>query len=199
MTRTLVDNERGATIVEFGFVAPVFMLALVGIFDVSHSLYLRAVLQGIVQKVGRDSGLETNTTQTARDTLDARVRAQIIPLANNATVDITRRFYRTFTDAANARPEPWTDTNSNGRCDNGESYTDNNSNSMWDADGSDGGQGGAKDKAVYTVTVTYRPVFPLWRFMGWSNSTQVSATTILANQPYGDQAVYATPRVRQCT
>ncbi len=198
MITRLARDRRGATIVEFGMVAPVFMLALVATFDVGHSLYTRAVLQGIVQKVARDSGLETNTTTAAQTALDDKVRAQVIPLANNATVTITRRYYRTFAQAAAAQPEPWTDTNSNGRCDAGEPYQDNNRNSVWDNDGGDGGQGSAKDKTVYTVALSYPRVFPLWRFIGGSSTTRISATTVLANQPYGDQGSYGTSVVRNC-
>lgn len=196
--RTIATDRSGATIVEFGLVAPAFMMVLVASFDIGHTLYVRSALQGIVQKVARDSSLEAGTEAATQTALDNKVRAQTIALANNATITFSRRFYRTFSAASAAQAEPWTDTNANGRCDAGEPYQDNNLNGTWDADGGDSGQGGAKDKTLYTVTVSYPRFFPLWRFIGGATTTVVSATTVLANQPYSDQGSYGTSIVRNC-
>lgn len=198
--RALRRDTRGATVVEFAMVAPVMGLILLGAFDISHTLYTRAALQGIVQKTGRDFTLESSASATAQQTaLDNKVKAQAIALVNNATVDITRRYYRSFTAAAAAQAEAWTDTNSNGRCDAGEPYQDANRNSVWDKDGADAGLGGAKDAVVYTVTMNYPRMFPIYKMVGGATTTKISAATILRNQPYGDQGVYAAPAVRNCT
>lgn len=191
-------DARGATVVEFGIVAPVLCLTLVGAFDVAHTLYIRSVLQGIVQKVGRDSALEGNDEASVQTALDNKVRAQARALVNNATITITRRFYKTFTKAAAAQAETWTDTNSNGRCDANEPYEDANRNAVWDSDGADAGQGGAKDAVVYTVTMDYKRMFPLYRLINLPNTTKVSAATILKNQPYSEQDSYGAPIVRNC-
>ena len=195
----LRDDTRGAAIVEFAIVAPVMCLVLLAGFDISHTLYTRAVLQGIVQKTARDAGLESGTEQEQSLALDTRVRKQAAALVNNATIDITRRFYRSFTDAAAAKAEPWTDTNKNGRCDNGEPYQDNNLNSVWDSDGADAGQGGAKDAVVYTVTMKYDHMMPVYNLFGGAKQVKLTASTVLRNQPYGDQASYGTAKVRNCT
>jgi Flp pilus assembly protein TadG len=198
-TRTLRRDKRGATVVEFAMVAPVMGLILLGAFDVSHTLWTRAALQGVVQKTGRDSTLESTASTAAQQTaLDNKVKAQVSALANNATVGITRRYYRSFSEAADAQAEQWTDTNSNGRCDAGEPYQDANRNSTWDSDGADSGLGGAKDAVVYTVTMSYPRMFPIYKIVGGSDTTKLSATTVLRNQPYGDQGVYAAPAVRNC-
>lgn len=196
----LARDERGATIVEFAIVAPVMILLLVGSFDFAHTLYTRAVLQGVVQKTARDSALETGADQDADDALDAKVTAMVKPLANNATLDFKRRYYRSFTSAQAAKAETYTDTNLNGKCDAGEPFIDTNSNGVWDKDGADGGQGGARDATLYTVTMTYPRMFPLPKMLsGGSNSVKLVAQTILKNQPYGDQATYAPPTIRNCT
>lgn len=194
----LRGDTRGATVVEFGFVAPVLCLALVGAFDIAHTLYIRSVLQGIVQKVGRDSALEGNDDADIQTALDNKVKAQARALVNNATITITRRYYKTFTKAAAAQAETWTDTNSNGRCDANEPYEDANRNGIWDSDGADAGQGGAKDAVVYTVAMTYNRMFPLYALLKLPGTTKVTAATILKNQPYADQDEYGTPVVRNC-
>ncbi|WP_457352818.1 TadE/TadG family type IV pilus assembly protein [Sphingomonas sp. UYP23] len=184
--------------IEFAIVAPVMCLLIIGGFDIAHTLYTRAILQGIVQKVARDASLETGTDAQVSAALDARVTAQVSALTRNPQIVFKRRFYRTFSLAAAAKAESFTDTNKNGTCDAGEPYVDANNNSIWDADGGDAGQGGAKDRTLYTVSVTYPRMFPLWRFLGTSSTTTLVATTILQNQPYSDQASYATATVRNC-
>lgn len=191
-------DEAGATVVEFAMVAPVLGLVLLGAFDVAHTLYTRAALQGVVQKTARDSTLESGSDAATQATLDEKVRKQAKALANNATITITRRYYRTFSEAAAARAEVWTDTNSNGRCDAGEPYEDANRNNVWDRDGGNAGQGGAKDATLYTVSATYPRIFPLYNLVGGSRTTTITASTVLRNQPYGDQGSYGAMQVRNC-
>ncbi len=192
-------DERGATLIEFAFVAPVFCLLLVGAIDVGHTLYMRAVLQGVVQKAARDSGLEDGSAIATQTSIDDKIRASVLDLHKNANVAISRRFYRTFEKAAAAQAETFTDTNVNGTCDAGEPYEDANNNNTWDADGGDAGQGGAKDSVVYTADVTYPRIIPLHNFIpAFSDTVEVAATTVLTNQPYGDQNQYAPPTVRNC-
>lgn len=195
---TFVRDKRGATVIEFAIVAPVLSLMLVGAFDVAHTLYMRATLQGIVQKTARDATLES-ADDTAQTALDNKVKAQVRALANNSTIVITRRYYRTFSKASAAQAEAYTDTNHDGTCDANEPYQDDNNNGTWDADGGDSGEGGAKDRAVYTVTVTYPRFFPLYKFIGGATTTKIAATTILENQPYSDQNSYSASTVRNCT
>jgi Flp pilus assembly pilin Flp len=198
LLRRLSGDERGATVVEFAIVAPVMCLLLLGGFDFAHTLYTRAALQGVVQKVGRDSALESKDVIETNAELDDKVRKQVYALRNNAVIKIDRRFFRSFTEAAAAKPEPWTDTNGNGRCDAGEPYQDNNLNSVWDRDGGDAGQGGARDAVVYKVEMTYPRLVPINNFIGGSKSIKLEATTLLRNQPYDVQGSYAEPVVRNC-
>ena len=111
----------------------------------------------------------------------------------------SRRSFSSYTQAAAKVAEVWTDTNGNGKCDAGEPYVDANNNSYWDSDGGSAGQGGAKDRVVYTVTTTYPSILPLYKFTGASATRTVSATTILQNQPYSDQQVTTGTTVRFCS
>lgn len=197
----LVRDTRGVTIVEFGMIAPVLGLLLLGAFDTAHSLYMRSVLQGVVQKTARDSSLEIGTEAAQQTAIDNKVRAQVSAIANNATIVITRRFYRTFAKAAAQTAEAFpgaNDTNRNGKCDNNEVFTDDNRNGVRDLDGGDDGQGGAKDRTLYTVSVSYPRFFPLYRIIGGSNVTKIAASTVLANQPYGDQGSYGAALEGHC-
>lgn len=204
--RELVRADGGAALTEFGLISPVLFLLLFGGFDVGHTLYMRTVLEGAVQKAARDASLESasGNDATVRTAIDTAVRNQLLPLNSNAAITFNRRFYRTFTDAAAAEAEEFNDTPSgtfaNGICDNGETYTDVNNNSMWDADGGDLiNRAGARDNVVYTVNVAYPRLFPLHAFIDVPDTTNLSASTVLANQPYGDQEAADAPTTRTCT
>lgn len=196
--RALLHANRGATVIEFALLAPVLAVLLMGAFDLSHTLYVQSALQGVVQKTARDSALEGGTDAEVMAALDKKVRDQILQLAPSGDVVITRRFYRDYATAAAKKAETFTDTNGNGTCDAGEPYEDANLNSSWDLDGGDAGQGGAKDATVYTATVTYPKLFPFWKMVGGSERATTQATTVLRNQPYGDQSSYGTVIVRKC-
>lgn len=187
LTLRLWRERRGVTLVEFGLIAPVLCVLLLGSLDMAHTLYMRATLQGIVQKIARDATLESSLDDTVQAALDAKVSAQVKQLNNNATISFARTYYRSYTDAATGMFEPFTDTNKDGTCDNGEPYEDNNANSTWDKTVDNDNQGGAKDAVLYTVTVTYPRMFPVGKWITGGSTTTVTAATVLRNQPYGDQ------------
>lgn len=201
LSPTLLNNERGTALTEFGLIFPAFALLLMGSLDIGHTLYMQGVLQGAIQKAARDSSLESGTATATQTTIDTRIRNAVKDLNTSladSDITITRRYYKTFSTASAALAETWTDTNTNGTCDNGEPYSDANNNSTWDRDGGNSGQGGARDITVYNVTVSYAHMFPLWKLLGTSGTQTVKATTVLANQPYGAQSQYGSATARNC-
>lgn len=200
--RAASRDENGIAAVEFALISPVFMVLLLGTMDLGHSLYVQAVLQGAVQKAARDSSLQTGTLQVNQDAIDANVREQALKLNKTATVSFTRRSYYTYAEASAKRPEQFTDstTNPNGICDNNEAYVDANDNDVWDDDGAVAGQGGARDKAVYTVHMRYPRWLPIDKFVpGINHNIDITASTVLANQPYGEQQITNSTTVKHCS
>lgn len=178
--------------------APVMCLLLVGGMDTAHTLYMQAALEGAVQKAARDSSLESGMERNLDGAIDARVEKQVRELNRTATFSVQRRYYRTFSDALAAKAETFTDTNGDHICNNNEPFQDVNDNNVWDKDGADAGQGNAKDRTVYTVTVTYPRMFPLVTWIGLPPRVKLVASTVLENQPYADQAVYNPPVWKNC-
>lgn len=191
-------DQRGMSAVEFALMAPVLFILLFGALDMAHTLYMTSVLQGSLQKAGRDASLEDGTETVRQAEIDNAVRSQILKLANNATVSLVHRNYKSLTQAQQATPEPFTDTNGNGICDAGEPFQDSNNNLVRDLDGADEGQGGAKDVVVYTAKVSYARLFPMFTLIGMPATVNLTATTVLANQPYGEQSQQGAPTVRNC-
>jgi len=186
----LRDDRRGAALVEFALVAPVLILTLLGLFDLSYNIYATSVIEGAIQKAGRDATLEGAGTAA----IDAHMRDVIDNLVPTATIAFDRRSYSAFDGVA--RPEDFTDGDNDGTCNHGEPFEDLNGNGRWDADRGRSGNGGARDAVLYTVTVVYPRLFPFMRTIGLSQTVTARASTVLRNQPFGQQN--SAPTVGSC-
>ncbi len=180
----LRDDKRGVTAVEFGLIAPVLLVSMMGVFDLGYNMYTSSVLNGAIQKAARDSTIEG--AQSRESTLDAKVTEMVNVVAPGATTAFKRTSYTTFSDVN--QPEDFDDVNNNGACDNGEPFEDANGNGSWDPNRGSSGFGGARDAVMYEVTVTYPRAFPIANLIGQSNDMTLVVRTVLRNQPYGPQA-----------
>ena len=192
----LRPDQNGVIAVEFALVAPVLMLMLMGLFDLSYNMYTTQMLQGAIENAARNSSIEGAVGKEAQ--LDAMVTTAVRAVAPTATLSFTRRAYSSFTKAG--RPEDFTDVDSDGVCSKGEPFEDANGNGKWDTDGGKTGFGGARDAVLYTVVVKYQRAFPIAALIpGQSKTFTLSAATVLRNQPYGQQAAKVTPATGNCT
>lgn len=186
----LIRNCIGSPAVEFALVAPVMFVLCMSAAELAFQTYVQSVLNGEVQKAGRDGTIENNLNKV--DDLDKKVKGQLQNLLPNATFTVIRNNYDSYASMAG---EPFTDSKYpddatgvyDGICNHGESYTDVNSNGSYDKNLAESGEGGADDVADYTVTVKYDRLFPMAGLMGWSKDVTLSASTLLKNQPYAQQ------------
>ena len=194
--KALLRDQSGVTIIEFAMIAPVLMLMLMGLFDLSYNMYTTQMLQGAIENAARNSSIEGAAGKEAQ--LDAMVTTAVRAVAPAATLTFTRRAYSSFTKAG--RPEDFTDVDSDGVCSKGEPFEDANGNGKWDTDGGKTGFGGARDAVLYTVVVKYQRPFPIAGLIpGQSKTFTLSAATVLRNQPYGQQAAKVAPATGNCT
>ncbi|WOK36968.1 pilus assembly protein [Sphingomonas sp. C3-2] len=188
MMRRLASLHRarsGSTAIEFAILAPVFLMTLMGLLELGYQTYISSVLDGAMNDAGRSSTLEDGASQV--NNIDQRVKDRILEMAPGATFESSRKAYSNFADVG--KPEPFNDLNGDGVRDENECYEDINGNGAFDLDRGKDGQGGADDIVNYTMTVTYPPIVPLGKLIGWSSSNTASATTVLRNQPFGNQAI----------
>lgn len=190
--RQLAKDERGVTAVEFALIAPVFLLMLLGTFNLGQAVYLQGVFHGAVQDAGRDAGLESGAANLAA--IDSLVMKRVAGIAPEGSIISSRKNYTTFNDVGT--PEDFEDANNNGTYDDNECFTDVNGNGTWDEDRAVAGLGGADDVVVYTADLTYNWLIPMGGFLGWADTNTVSASTVLRNQPFGSQA--ARPEKQIC-
>jgi Flp pilus assembly pilin Flp len=191
--RFLHRDQSGTSITEFGLIAPVLMVMLMGTYDVGHEMYVKSVLNGALQEVGRNSALEGASNADQRQEIDDRLTEAVTKIAPNAEIEISRRYYKTFTKAAAAIAEDVIEEeeDANGKCDDGESFMDANHNGIWDEDGGTDGQGGAKDVVIIKVKLSYERLFPSASFIGYGSDVVLVSDSVIANQPYGQQTQFA--------
>lgn len=192
--RRLRRDDRGATLIEFAMVAPVMLIVIMGLLDMTYRIYVNAVLQGAVQKAGRAATLASNnTSQVQIDTDIKNAFKQVNAGVTDASFVFTRRNFTNFTNADKMEPS----TGPGGVCATGYTYVDLNNSNTYD-DGAQNGQGGAQDAVLYTVQVTYPTPFPVSSLYGASRTPTIRATTILRNQPFATQAARNPGTTRNC-
>lgn len=183
--RRLRDDDRGTYIVEFAVLAPALLVMLMGSMDLAYRAYVISVLEGELQKAGRDSGME-GQDQAKLNAIENKVKDRVRLVVKYATFSQIRKSYTSYlTD----KPERFTDTNANGQRDAGECFDDVNANGQWDSDPGNDGQGGANDVAVYSMAVSFPRLFPMYGLLGWSQTETVTVRTYFRNQPYATQNV----------
>ena len=184
----LLGEDRATAVTEFALTAPVFLLVLMGIFDFGMQLYAKSVLSGAVNRAARDAALEgNNASQVA---IDAGVTSNVRTVFQDASITYTRRSYDDF--AGVGKPEPLTDSNSNGTRDPGECFTDINGSGSWDTDRGNNGQGGGDEVVLYTAEMQLNRLFPAWKMLGQPQVATIRATTVLRNQPFNTNSVIST-------
>jgi TadE-like protein len=184
LLRRLHADRGGATLVEFAFVAPVLILMIMGMFDIAHTQYSSSVLHGAMQKAGRDLTLENANSQQTN--IDQRVRDQLATvMPSGSTIELEKQSFFEFADVS--EPEEFTDQNNDGICNQNEPYIDANDNGSWDADRGRDGIGGARDVVLFTATVTYPRMLPMYGLAGMPNTVTLEASTVLRNQPFDEQ------------
>jgi Flp pilus assembly pilin Flp len=186
--KRILRDESGLSTIEFAILAPTLLVMLMGTFDLSHTAYVHTVLEGELNKAGRDATLAGGNTGSATTSLDNRVKTRVNNVIGSGTWTFSHKRYPSFTRAGQA--ENFTDTNNNGVRNAGECFQDENGNLSWDSDGGTNGQGSGDDIVVYKAKVVYPRLFPLYGMLGWSQNQTIEGTTVLRNQPYGQGSTF---------
>jgi hypothetical protein len=166
LLRRLRRHQRGTALMEFALTAPVFLLILMGIFDYCWQMYAQQVLQGAVAKAGRDATIEIYANDQSK--LDALVSSQVRRVFSGAEVSFKRRAYDDFSKMKEPRT---VDYDGDGVVDCVE-------------DGGKTGNGGADDVVLYTASMRFKRILPVWRMLGQAEYKTLSSTTVLRNQPF---------------
>lgn len=180
-------NIRGATLLEFGLVAGPLILTIMAIGDLGYQSYLRAVTRGVLEKAARAASVGTLNS----DQVEAYIDAQMATInSKNGTTSTIKKSYYNFSRVG--KPEKiTTDTAPLGRYNVGDCYEDANANGVYDTNSGSTGLGGADDIVYYEVTVSMPRLFPMAKLLGWSETQSATASTMVRNQPWANQAAPA--------
>jgi Flp pilus assembly protein TadG len=175
-------GERGTAMLEFAFLAPIFLGMLGAIMEFSGIMFVQTLLEGSAREASR-YGITgfTEPGVSREDQILDIVRKNTYGIINLDELGMETLVYENFGDVG--QPEPFTDANANGVYDEGETFNDVNGNGGWDPDMGAAGLGGPGDVVVYRMTYDWTIMIPLFRpFFG--DSIELQANIAVRNEPY---------------
>ena len=175
-------DQNGAAMVEFAFVAPLFIALLCAIIEFSGIMFVQAILEGSAREASR-YGLTgfTSGGVSREDQILSIVEDNTYGIIDMDDLDIDTRVYENFGDIG--QPEPFTDENGNGVWDNDEPYTDINGNGTWDPDMGAAGLGGPGTVVVYRMSYDWNIMIPLF-YPIFGNSIRLESNIAVRNEPF---------------
>ena len=177
-----VLGERGTAMMEFAFLAPIFIGMLGAIMEFSGILFVQTLLEGSAREASR-YGITGSTEPgvSREDEIMAIVTKNTYGIVDLDNLEMETLVYANFGDIG--QPEPFTDTNDNGIYDVGEPFDDVNGNGAWDPDMGAAGLGGPGDVVVYRMTYDWPIIIPIFRpFFG--DTVRLQANIAVRNEPY---------------
>lgn len=182
--REFILDRRGATLIEFGLVAMPLCVILMGIADLGYQSYLSAVTQGVLDRAARAASVGTMTSSQVDTFIDAEMVAIV---SKQATISKEKKSYYNFSRVG--RPEKiLTDKAPIGTYNSGDCFEDANNNGTYDTNTGATGLGAADDIIYYQVTVSMPRLFPMAKLLGWSDTQSATASSVIRNQPWANQA-----------
>jgi Flp pilus assembly protein TadG len=175
-------GERGTAMMEFAFLAPIFLGMLGAIMEFSGIMFVQTLLEGAAREASRYGITGATPPGVSReDEIMNIIRKNTYGIIDVDNLNTETLVYKNFGDVG--QPEPFTDSNSNGAYDAGEPFTDVNGNGAWDPDMGAAGLGGPGDVVVYRMSYDWHIMIPLFRpFFG--DSITLQANIAVRNEPY---------------
>ncbi len=183
--RGITDDQQGGAAIEFGLIAPLFILMIVGIAEVGTTLFVGTLMEGAIRDASRYgiTGQDgASREQIIRDIIEERT----IGLVDIDVAVINTQIYESF-DAIGSQ-EPYTDNSpANGSYDVGEAFVDVNMNGSWDADQGRDGVGEPGEIVLYTINYSL-PMMTGYIANKFGNGGFVGLTASIAviNEPFID-------------
>jgi len=180
--KKLLRNDDGTTALEFAFIAPVFMLIVMGIIEFSIIMFTQALMESATSNTARTGKTGYSLAGLSREQqLINSVATATSALLDPNHLTVSMKVYSSFDSVGD--PEPYNDTNHNGMYNTGEPYTDVNGNGQWDNDMASAGAGNANDIVVYTVSYPWHIMTPIIsRIIG--DTFTISARSVVKNEPW---------------
>jgi hypothetical protein len=194
-------DRRGIVAMEFALLAPIVLVLFTAMFS-ALTLHMGGVaLEGGTAAAARAAIIGTLPTNgTREEAIQEIITRHVCPHALglgdvcywtgsvlDENGDVTTPLVietLAYVDPRNiGQPEPFTDANSNGKFDAGETHTEINGNGVWDADMGRASAGGSGDHVLYNVKMPQKISHPLLQSLLGSiflHQTQL----VVRNEPF---------------
>jgi Flp pilus assembly protein TadG len=182
LLRRFRREAEGVTLVEFGMIAPVLLLLVMGVAELGLMMAAQGVLENAVfsgSRSGKTGYKDVGKTQ--QEMILAAIKKAASSYIDETKVTLNSTAYDDFDKI----PEPFSDTNKNGRYDNGESYSDLNENGKYDMSSGTTGYGAGGQIVVYTASYDWKLFTPMLSgLIGTNGVVPLKARVVLKNEPY---------------
>ena len=195
ITRAFLQDSMGATAVELALIAPVLILFLIGVIELSVAMFINTVVEGSLKDASR-LGLTGQIQKGSSNTqaLVDMLNEASLGLLDLTTDDVSILVYENFAQVGQG--EEYTDLDGNGEWTpgpythsdgtvypDGEPWIEVNGNGVYDADFGVAGMGAQGDIVLYTVTYS-------WNFLSGQlipildGLIPMRASIVIRNEPF---------------
>lgn len=195
ITRAFLQDSMGATAVELALIAPVLILFLIGVIELSVAMFINTVVEGSLKDASR-LGLTGQIQKGSSNTqaLVDMLNEASLGLLDLTTDDVSILVYENFAQVGQG--EEYTDLDGNGEWTpgpythsdgtvypGGEPWIEVNGNGVYDEDFGVAGMGAQGDIVLYTVTYS-------WNFLSGQlipildGLIPMRASIVIRNEPF---------------
>jgi TadE-like protein len=180
--RRAIVGDEGKAIVEFAFVAPIFLGVTLSILEFSGIMFVQTLLEGGAREASRYGLTGQQPEGVSREAMILQIVSEnSFGIIDIDDLEMTTLVYENFDEVG--QPEPFEDQNGNEAYDAGEPYTDVNGNGSWDDDMGAAGLGGPGEVVVYEMSYDWPIMIPLFQpFFG--DHVTLEANIAVRNEPF---------------
>lgn len=195
IARAFAKDSMGATAVELALIAPVLILLIIGIIELSMAMFINTVVEGSLKdasRLGLTGQIQKGTSNT--QALVDMLNEASLGLLDLTTDDVSILVYENFAQVG--KGEEFTDLDGNGKWTpgpyvhsdgtvypDGEPWVEVNGNGVYDEDFGVAGMGAQGDIVLYTVTYN-------WNFLSGqlipilNGLIPMRASIVIRNEPF---------------
>lgn len=182
--RPVILEESGQAIVEFAFIAPIFLGLVLSILEFSGIMFVQTLLEGGAREASRYGITGLQPDGVTRDEMILQIVGEnSFGIIDMDELEMDTLVYSNFSEVG--QPEPFTDENDNDAYDEGEPFTDSNGNGTWDDDMGAAGLGGPGDVVVYRLSYDW-PIMIPWFQPFFGDHITLQANIAVRNEPFDD-------------
>lgn len=177
-------DADGAAAVEFAMIGTVLTFFVMGVVELGLMMAAQGMLDNVVfsaARVGKTGYAQSGKTQA--QTITQAVTKAASDYIDPTKIVITSKSYAKYENIG--QPEPFTDTNKNGKREASEDFIDLNGNGKFDLDQGKSGYGAAEEIVTYTATIDWQLyTFGFKQMIGKGGVVPLKSQIVVRNEPY---------------